>query len=43
MAKEAFVNKYGCKIRGTFKVKEVPGNFHISAHPYGHIYRQLQA
>lgn len=43
MAKDAIVKKYGCKIRGSFRVKEVPGNFHISAHPYMHIYRKLQS
>lgn len=37
------MKRYGCRIRGIFQVKEVPGNFHISAHPYAHIYRQLLA
>ena len=34
MAEEAFKKNYGCRLRGSFTVKEVPGNFHISSHAY---------
>ena len=41
MVKEAFKNQYGCRLKGTFFVKEVPGNFHISSHSYQQIYMRL--
>jgi len=34
--KEALKNGEGCKLKGFFSVNKVPGNFHISAHAYGH-------
>ncbi len=40
-AKTAFVNQLGCRLIGSFTVKEVPGNFHISGHPYGGVYQRL--
>ncbi len=33
----------GCQIFGYFFVNKVPGNFHISAHAYGHLVQQLAA
>lgn len=30
----AIKNKYGCRVTGSFTVKEAPGNFHISSHAY---------
>lgn len=41
MAKEAFQKNYGCRIMGSFTVKEVPGNFHISSHAYQNIFVRL--
>jgi hypothetical protein len=41
MAEEAFKNGYGCRVMGSFTVKEVPGNFHISSHVYQTIYSML--
>lgn len=41
MAEEAFKNQYGCRLIGSFTVKEVPGNFHISSHAYQNIYVRL--
>ncbi len=41
MAEEAFKKQYGCRIKGAFTVKEVPGNFHISSHAYQNIYVRL--
>ena len=41
MAEYAFKNNYGCRLRGSFTVKEVPGNFHISSHAYQNIYVRL--
>jgi len=38
MAEEAFKKQYGCRLVGSFTVKEVPGNFHISSHAYQNIY-----
>ena len=40
--KEAFNNKYGCRLVGSFTVKEVPGNFHISCHAYYNHYMQIK-
>ena len=31
----------GCRLVGSFSVKEVPGNFHISSHAYQNIYARL--
>lgn len=31
----------GCRVYGYFYVNKVPGNFHISAHAYGSIIKQL--
>jgi hypothetical protein len=42
IVKEAFLNKYGCRVIGSFTVKEVPGNFHVSSHAYQHIYSMLK-
>lgn len=41
MAELAFKNGYGCRLRGSFTVKEVPGNFHISSHAYQNLYVRL--
>ena len=41
MAKEAFKKNYGCRIVGSFTVKEVPGNFHVSSHAYQNIFTLL--
>jgi hypothetical protein len=41
MARDAFRNKYGCRLTGSFTVKEVPGNFHISSHAYQNIFARL--
>ena len=41
-AREAFEQKRGCRLRGDFTVKEVPGNFHISSHAYQNIYARLR-
>ncbi len=41
IAKEAFQQKRGCRITGSFTVKEVPGNFHVSSHAYQNIYTRL--
>ena len=41
MASDAFDNQYGCRLVGSFTVKEVPGNFHISSHAYQNIYAML--
>lgn len=41
MIQNAFKNKYGCRLKGQFSVKEVPGNFHISSHAYSHFYLRL--
>ena len=41
MAKEAFQRKLGCRLVGSFTVKEVPGNFHVSSHAYQNIYVRL--
>ena len=42
IAKEAFQKGYGCRLKGDFTVKEVPGNFHISSHAYQNIYARLK-
>lgn len=34
-------DKEGCRIVGSFTVKAVPGNFHISFHNYGDIFQYL--
>ena len=39
--KRAFSNSYGCRLIGNFTVKEVPGNFHISAHVFRNFYEKL--
>lgn len=41
LAKEAFQKKLGCRLIGTFTVKEVPGNFHVSSHAYQNLYTRL--
>jgi hypothetical protein len=41
MAKDAFKKNYGCRLTGSFTVKEVPGNFHISSHAYQNIFARL--
>lgn len=41
IAKEAFQKKYGCRLIGSFTVKEVPGNFHVSTHAYQNLYSRL--
>ena len=41
MAREGFNKKLGCRLKGDFTVKEVPGNFHISSHAYQNIYQRL--
>lgn len=40
--RNAIKNKYGCRIRGSFTVKEVPGNFHVSCHGYFNHYMQTK-
>lgn len=42
MAKQAFQSGYGCRLAGSFTVKEVPGNFHISSHGYQNIFARLR-
>lgn len=39
--KKAFVNQQGCRLMGSFTVKEVPGNFHVSCHAYNGLYSNL--
>ena len=39
--KNAFINQQGCRVVGSFTVKEVPGNFHISSHAYNGLYSSL--
>lgn len=34
-------NSEGCRIFGTFSVKAVPGNFHISFHNYGDMFQYM--
>jgi hypothetical protein len=41
MARNAFKKNYGCRLTGSFTVKEVPGNFHISSHAYQNIFARL--
>jgi hypothetical protein len=41
LAKEAFSKNYGCRLVGSFTVKEVPGNFHISSHGYQNIFARM--
>jgi len=43
MVRTAFKNGYGCRLIGSFTVKEVPGNFHVSCHAYFNYYMQIQA
>jgi hypothetical protein len=38
---EQISNGEGCRVVGTFAVKAVPGNFHISFHNYGDIFQYL--
>ncbi len=40
--REALGNKYGCRLIGSFTVKEVPGNFHVSCHAYFNHYMQMK-
>lgn len=40
--KNDFKEMKGCRLTGTFQVTRVPGNFHISSHPYAHIIQRLQ-
>ena len=42
MVREALSNKYGCRLIGSFTVKEVPGNFHVSCHAYFNHYMQMK-
>lgn len=42
IAKSAFQKKLGCRIKGSFTVNEVPGNFHISSHAYANIFTRLK-
>ena len=39
--RDAFKNGHGCRMVGSFTVKEVPGNFHISCHAYLNHYMQM--
>ena len=41
IAKDSFVSQRGCRLTGSFTVKEVPGNFHISTHAYQGLYTRL--
>ena len=34
-------NNEGCRVQGTFGIKAVPGNFHISMHNYGDLFQAL--
>ena len=43
IVREAFKKEEGCRLIGSFTVKEVPGNFHISCHAYFSHYMQMQA
>mgnify|MGYP003688001343 CR=1 FL=1 len=43
MAKKAFESNYGCRLIGSFTVKQVPGNFHISSHAYANLFVRLEA
>lgn len=43
MVRNAFRNNWGCRLIGSFTVKEVPGNFHISCHAYFNHYMQMKA
>ena len=42
MAREGFNKNLGCRLKGDFTVKEVPGNFHISSHAYQNIFQRLR-
>ena len=42
LAREGFRNKRGCRLKGDFTVKEVPGNFHISSHAYSNLFARLK-
>lgn len=43
MIKEQVENKEGCYVHGSFTIKMVPGNFHISFHAYGAEFQNLLA
>lgn len=40
--RNALRGKYGCRLIGSFTVKEVPGNFHVSCHAYFNHYMQMK-
>lgn len=40
--KKDFQEMKGCRLTGTFQVTRVPGNFHISSHPYANVIQRLQ-
>jgi endoplasmic reticulum-Golgi intermediate compartment protein 3 len=42
LVREAFVKQLGCRLIGSFTVKEVPGNFHVSNHAYFNHYMQVK-
>ena len=37
----AFSDKEGCKLSGFIYINKVPGNFHISSHPYREIMKNI--
>jgi hypothetical protein len=41
LVKKEIIDEEGCRLKGYFYVKKVPGNFHISSHAYGDFVRQL--
>ena len=43
MIQEQVENKEGCLLKGSFTIKMVPGNFHISFHAYGAEFQNLLA
>jgi hypothetical protein len=39
--KASLNNGEGCRLRGSFEVMRVPGNFHISSHAYGDVIKEM--
>ncbi len=42
-AKKDFREHKGCRMKGTFNIDRVPGNFHFSSHGYGDIFGKVMA
>ena len=39
--KNQMIQHNGCRLKGSFSVNKVPGNFHISSHAYGPVIQRL--